>query len=174
MAFVCLDANVCVWGIKRECTPGQEEMLEKAQMLLRQLGRTRKELLIPAPVVTELLCPVDTLDRQAVLERIYVNGRIGVVDARAAAISGAIWNQHRENWADFYEPGGDGLRNRFKYDLLILGTAIANGAECIYTTDTGLINLASSCGHNIVGHNLRTMTFGSSQGQHSLFSGLPM
>lgn len=169
MAFVCLDANVCIWGIKRECSPGQEEMLEKAQQLLRQLGRTRKELLIPAPVVTELLCPVNTADRQAVMERIYVSGRIGVVDARAAAISGAIWNQHRDSWEDFYEPGGDGLRNRFKYDLLILGTAIANNAECIYTTDSGLINLASNCGHSIVGHNLRTMTFANPSGMNSLF-----
>jgi predicted nucleic acid-binding protein len=171
MAFVCLDANICVWGVKRVCSEGQEEMLDKAQQLLRQLQRSRKDILIPAPVVTELLCPVEDVDRQSVMDRIYLSGRIGVVDARAAAISGAIWNAHRDRWQSYYEPGGDGLRNRFKYDLLILGTAIAHKAECIYTTDEGLLNLIRTCGHNILGHNLRTMSFGSAV-QPSLFSPL--
>lgn len=169
-SLVCVDSMVCIWGIKEQCTEGQEAMIPTARDLISRLQRERKSILLPAPVITELLTPVTKQeDMEALQVAFNTLFRVGVVDAVVATIAASIWRAEREHWQTMYEEGGDSLRNRFKFDTLILAVAKANRVECLYTGDKKLCKLADKHGVNF--HNILTQGL-PQQGVQTLL-GLP-
>lgn len=125
-------------------------MIERAKQVLRTLQRERKEIMLPAPVITELLAPVGLDGYAALMQQLTLTfPRIAVIDTPVAALCGKIWNAEGQNWKELYEPGTSSLKAAFKYDLLILGTAIVNRAECLYTGDRRLANLARKYGNQM-------------------------
>ena len=59
MKKVCVDTNILIWYIKKECTKGQEDMLEKAEYLFDYFERSEILIVIPSLVVAELLGNVE-------------------------------------------------------------------------------------------------------------------
>lgn len=119
-------------------------MIPIAEQLIADLDRDRKKIVLPAPVITELLAPIeDEARRTDVLRRINLDFRVGMLDASAATRAGAIWSMYRDRWPEDYPQDMHGFRNRMKYDMLILGVALSVNAECLYTGDRRLFNLAS-------------------------------
>lgn len=147
MDLVGVDSNVFVWGVKRVATQGQEHMIARTAVFLDYLDKSKTRIILPAPIITEVLAPVDLeADRRAFMDIIYKRFRIAPVDDVAAQIGAEIWNKNKNKWKEFYEQGGDGLKNRFKYDLLILSVAMAQNVKCLYTEDKGLANLSNANG----------------------------
>ncbi|NVO86553.1 PIN domain-containing protein [Hymenobacter terrestris] len=148
--LVCVDSMFCIWSIKEECREGQEHMIERAKQILVNLQRAKKQLMLPAPVITELLAPVGAERSTEIMQQLtLIFPRIAVVDTPVAALCGKIWNAEGQSWKELYEPGTTSLKVAFKYDLLILGTAIINKAECLYTGDKRLANLARKYGNQM-------------------------
>jgi hypothetical protein len=152
--LVCVDSMLCIWAVKRISSPGQEAMIPLAASLLDKLTKDKKEILLPAPVVMELLAPVDDPDDyNSIITSLNTDFRVGALDVKAAAISAKIWNTVRTDWKDIYNSGEAGARNRFKFDLMVLGIAVSNKVECLYTADDNLCALASTQGmptHNLI------------------------
>ena len=56
MSLVCFDSNFVVWGAKREATPGQEDKIDKAVLLLEQLEGQDKQIVVPSIVSGRSAC----------------------------------------------------------------------------------------------------------------------
>lgn len=143
--IVCIDSMICVWGIKKEANKDQLHMIPRAEAFLEWLDASNKTIMIPAPVIMEILIPVDDPQR---VERIYnvieKNFIIGDLDALAGVKAGQIINENKELWEEHYKKEGDeGLRNKIKVDSQILAIAITSKADVLYTFDKRLINLGS-------------------------------
>ena len=57
-AVVCLDTMILIWGVKRESTPGQELKIKNAVAFLKDLEEQGAQIIIPAPVLAEVLTRV--------------------------------------------------------------------------------------------------------------------
>ena len=143
MALVCIDTMVAIWAVKKTAGAGQEHMIPLCTQLLADLDKDKKKILLPAPVITELLAPVDDdAARLAMLRDCNLLFRTGALDPIAATLSARVWNENKTRWKGFYSEHDPNFRNRFKYDLMILGIAMANKVECFYTGDKALFGLA--------------------------------
>ena len=81
-------------------------------------------------------------DREAIVSKINKLFRVVPVDTFVAIKAGELWHNHMKNWKSIYkQKGQDGIRNRFKYDLLIAATAITRKADYLYTEDGPLTKL---------------------------------
>ena len=58
MGIVCIDTHIVIWGIKKQATKGQENMISRAESFLNWLDENKKKIIIPVPVISELLVPV--------------------------------------------------------------------------------------------------------------------
>tara|TARA_R110002020_G_scaffold259768_3_gene473891 strand:+ start:42512 stop:43093 length:582 start_codon:yes stop_codon:yes gene_type:complete len=64
MKKVCVDTNILIWYIKRQCTAGQEENLDKAAYLFKHFEENNIIVVIPSLVIAELLGNVEDEDER--------------------------------------------------------------------------------------------------------------
>lgn len=139
---------VFVWGVKEQAKATQENMIEKTKSFLKWLDDEKKQIILPAPIITEILAPVtNTADRDAFMDIIYRRFRVAPLDDIAAQKAGEIWST-TPNYKEYYTEGEDGIRNRFKYDILILGIAITQNVTCLYSEDKALRGIGKLHGLN--------------------------
>ncbi len=148
MNLVCLDCQLFSWGVLGRASKGQEDKIPRAQFLIKHLDETRAAIVIPTPVVTELLMGADPSERANILhvleERFYVRE----FDQMAAIHSADVWNKKRKDGVEArirqhaieVIPGeGNGwMRSTLKVDIMILGCAIAANVSAFYTNDNNL------------------------------------
>lgn len=149
MSLVLLDSMVLVWGIKKKPTAGQEHMLEITERFLERLDENKDVILIPSPVITEILAPItDSQDVNNLMSTLYRRFRIAALDDISARISGEIWAT-KTGFVEYFQKNGEiGLRNKYKYDILLLGIAKSNNVDIIYSHDERLRDLAIANGLN--------------------------
>jgi predicted nucleic acid-binding protein len=136
--LVCIDSMICIWGIKKESLPEQQHMIRKAEFFLSWLDDMGKKILIPSPVITEILTPINDIEkRNLVMNIIDKNFIVGNYDAPAAIKGGEIAHK-RNDWREIYTEGDENLKNRFKFDTMILAIAITKKVETLYTEDKRL------------------------------------
>jgi predicted nucleic acid-binding protein len=136
--LVCIDSMICVWGIKRQASEDQQHMIKKTETFLNWLDEQKRKVLIPSPIITEILAPIDDInEREKIMNKINAGFIIGSLDAIASIKAGEIWNK-RSDWREIYKEGTDILKNRFKFDTLILGIAITKNVDVFYTEDDKL------------------------------------
>ena len=141
MAIVCVDTNVLIWGVKQECTPGQEDLLERAKHLLKQCQAAKDRVIVPAIVIGELLANLP-LDTHEVFLRAIRDSSLVVVpyDLNTARLNAKIWQEQRP-WEKLKEAGLS--KQAVKTDVLIVATALAQRCNVLYTQDRGVYNLAN-------------------------------
>jgi len=138
-----VDSMICVWGIKKEAIEEQKHMIPRTEAFLDFLDESGKKILLPAPVIAEILTPVDDEERKSeIIELINRRFVVGSLDAMASIKAAEIANK-KNDWKEVYTEGETFHRNRFKFDTLIVATAITKGAEVLYTHDSKFRNLAS-------------------------------
>ena len=57
MKIICLDNHALIWGIKEQCTEGQEDMIPRTKKFFDSIDNDTS-VLIPAIVVAEFLMPI--------------------------------------------------------------------------------------------------------------------
>lgn len=140
---ICIDSNIVVWGVKKVSTTGQEDMIPLAEGFLDNLKKENAILLIPSPVITEILTPVPISDRAVLAEKINRIFRVLPIDTITAIKASELWH-NTKNWKEIYKKKGqDGMKNRFKYDILIAAAAIVRNVDYFYTHDDDLITLCT-------------------------------
>lgn len=131
MELVCLDTNICIWGIKQQSSEGQDDCIRKARYLIELLSRQKTEIAIPAIVVAELLDKVscsESISFSARLEDLFV---IPPFDRMAA-----------EEYARLAAPGNISKEST-KVDRMIVATARAIRADAIYSEDPHIWAIAN-------------------------------
>jgi predicted nucleic acid-binding protein len=138
MDLVCFDTQIIIWGIKKDATPGQEDMIVKAEHLIQQCEEERIQIIVPAIVVAELLSglkPESYSEFTAFMQRRFM---VIPFDTQAALHFAVMWRNRKQSLIDAV------TRTEMRTDYLIIATAKARGAKCIYSEDPHLSNFAQN------------------------------
>lgn len=139
MAIVCLDSNIMVWGIKEQASASQSDMIPRAKDFLKWLDDNNKQVMIPTPVVAELLMPIPLEDHFSFLQKLKDKFFIYPFDELAAMKCAEIW-QTKSKDPDLkdYKETYKINRQEIKFDYQIAAIAVTRGVECIYSHDPHL------------------------------------
>jgi len=135
--IICFDTNILSWGIKQESTPGQEQNIEKAAHLISTCSEDGSIVIVPSIVIAELMSGVDAKIQDNILKGLS-GFRIVPFDLQAALLYAKIWTKDARRKAKSLKI----TRTETKADSMIVATAIAHGAACIYSHDDGLGSFA--------------------------------
>ncbi len=142
MPLVAFDSNCCIWCFKSEFTSGQEYEKQSAIKLKELLIKHNFQILLPIPVVTELLSNInDPLERINLFQSLKKNLIIGDFNAKAAILLAEILNYHYTNKKTYQNIGI--TKVSLKYDALIIAIAKAYNAECLYAHDPDCKTIAA-------------------------------
>lgn len=134
---VIVDTQFLIWAIRKEASPGQEDRLSLARRYLAALTDSRRQIVVPAPVLAELLAGAN--GRQACAEEVLRSCRVVPFDAMAAMQFAEVFGTTSSDWR--VEIGDKG-RVRMKFDMMIIAIALATRINALLTFDDGLQNLA--------------------------------
>jgi len=136
MSIVSVDTNILIWGIKKSATQGQEHMIQRAIDFFNWLDEKKHKVIIPVPIITELLAPVDTDKHEAFLNVLHSKFRVVPVDEIAAVKCAEIWQAKKDSEElKAYRTANKIARETMKYDFQIAAVAIVRGADCLYSHD---------------------------------------
>lgn len=144
MSFVYLDTQILVWGIKKEATPGQEEMIAKAEDFLEWIDKSSIQVAIPSVVFGELLLRVPEEKHGEVWAEIGErNFIVHPYDALAAVTAARVWLAGHD-LGTIAEIQSDPNKSRaaLRADCQIIGIAVSRRGACIYSNDADLAKLA--------------------------------
>lgn len=134
---ICIDSQIIVWGIKKQSSIGQEDMVLKAEAFFRWIDDSKHDVIIPTIVVAEVIAKEPTEIRASYLEILNKSFIITNFDTRAALkYADLLYGRFKEVKDVAAEIGVE--RQRMKADHMIIATAIANGANRIYSYDSGI------------------------------------
>lgn len=131
--IVCVDTQILSWAIKPELQ-NDAEKVDNANRFIEYLEESKKRILIPAPVVTELTWYADEEKRLDVAQKISSRFFVKPFDLKASLQCSAILNEYKKR-SDYEEFKNRIGKHKLKYDVMIASIAISNDCECIYTND---------------------------------------
>lgn len=145
MAIVCLDTPVISLAVLPHPQVDDERKIPLAKDFVKWLDETEDvNIILPTTVVAELFVVVPPDEQPATLKA-FSSWAIVEFDLKAALIYADIrrrFIQARKggeiNRADYNK-----TRNEINADTIILATAIAHGAESLYTFDDGFVAWAT-------------------------------
>jgi predicted nucleic acid-binding protein len=145
MSLIVVDTQILIWAVKREATPGQEQMIEKAARYLEHLDKCKDQIIIPSVVVSEFLANVPDEREAAVLKALEKRFMVIPFDTLAAVHAARIWRINSSGNASLVQQlKAEGFKNaKIKADIQIIATALARKAVRITTHDDGLIKNAN-------------------------------
>ena len=144
MPLIAFDSNICIWCIKKECSPGQESEMQKAIRLSDLLTKEGYHILIPVPVISELLSNIeDALERQKLFLEIRKTFQIGEFDTKASLVLAEILNYHYITTNKQYKNLGI-QKQPLKYDALLVAISKSSGAECLFAHDPDCKTIAAN------------------------------
>ncbi|MFH0957720.1 MAG: hypothetical protein V1897_03365 [Pseudomonadota bacterium] len=143
LTLVCLDSNIVIWGIKGTASSGQEGMVPKAKAFLEYLQENKITALIPMPVLAEILIHVPAENHLGFIDHLRKGYHLPPFDFQAASFYARLFKTNIKSLKK--ERGDQHLTNRdIKADLMIVASALAQGASCIYSDDKGLMKVAGN------------------------------
>jgi hypothetical protein len=132
---VCLDTTVTIMGIKG--TGGDEAAIERSKALIQSLRKSKVSIVLPTVVMSETLVRVPFADHRAFMDQLQKSFIVVPFDTAAASQFANLWNIHKNHvFARDAKKDPERTRAMLKADCMIIATAMAVGAECIYTHNT--------------------------------------
>ncbi len=142
--LVAIDTMVCIWGIKKEAD--RDNMISRCGHLLDYHQKRGDLIMIPAPVLGEMLAPVP-LEKRAELSNLVANNfRVFAYDILATESFAEMMYQYLTDKSPesltAYRIEARVPRQKVKVDYMIAAIAHAQKAECLYTDDEELRKFA--------------------------------
>lgn len=139
MDLVCFDTHIIIWGVRGKATFGQEDSIERAKYLISKCEKDGIKIMVPSVVVAEVLCALEPRLHSAVSELMHHRFIVPPFDTQAALHFAKMWRNKKQ----IKDASGLSIsRAEMKADFMITATAIARGANCIYSEDAGLKKFA--------------------------------
>jgi predicted nucleic acid-binding protein len=138
-----IDSMIVIWGIKRE--EDSDKVTEARQFIERIDKINGVELLIPAPVVTEILCPYDGGHPKfsSVQYNISSDFRILPFDFKSAVKAAELLNAYKDDGElkEMLKNEGynEDLSTKIKYDIQIVAIALAYNLQGIISEERNAI-----------------------------------
>ncbi|HVC96887.1 MAG TPA: hypothetical protein VND64_24625 [Pirellulales bacterium] len=137
---ISVDAQILIWGIKRQATPDRQHMIDRAARFFRQCQREHQRIFLPAQSLAEFLVGYDAEQRRLSLARLSRGFLVAPFDAKAAVIAADLqtdWNKLKAIGDEF------GLtKQQIKADINVLASALAVNASCLYSEDKQMKSFA--------------------------------
>lgn len=131
---------VLIWWVRKDCTPGQEDMLERTRWLMNRLEEEGTDIMLSSVSLAEFLRGSSPDQAENQFRIIRENFLVQPFDAMAAQQVASAFGQ-AISIGEYVE-----RKTAMKADILIVGTALAHGADVIYSHDRGLRKLAGKAG----------------------------
>ncbi len=140
--LVCFDTHVLIWGVKGEAVASQRHMIERTRAFIAHLTEKQATVLVPSVVVGELLMDTPAEQHQHMISILSKSFVVAPFDLQAAAHFGRIWQIQRSQQITHDLQSLGATRQELKADCMIVATAVARGASCIYSNDVKLQKFA--------------------------------
>lgn len=138
MRKICFDTNIVIWGIKNECTEGQEDLKEKAKNYINFLNKDSSvKIIIPVIVISEAMIKIPYDKRLDFIHLLQKSFEISVYDIACSLRFAEVWDKKKG-----IDKSITNFRDEVKADYQILATALVNSAHCIITHDKNLQKFA--------------------------------
>lgn len=138
----CIDSNIVIWGIKKQSSAGQEEMIARAEQIFAKADELQDYIVIPTIVLSEILAPELPHIRAKYIDVFRKHFIVAPFDERAALKYAEIMHERFEEVKNL-AVATNNPRQKTKVDHMIIATAIVYNANAIYSTDGGLKSFAS-------------------------------
>ncbi len=137
---ISIDAQILIWGIKRQATENRREMIGRSAAFFQQCSEDRQQIYLPAQSFAEFLVGYNDARRRQLIASLPRSIIIAPFDAKAADIAADL----QTNWNSLKEIGVEyGLtRAQVKADINVLASSIAAGADYLYSEDAQMVRLA--------------------------------
>ena len=133
--IVCIDTNILIWGVRKESTEGQEDNIVFAEYFLKSLYKKGNSVIIPTPVIAELLSPIPNELRPKLLNKITELGISSSFDLGASLKYASLFNSVKKHEVQKFKTDSEKSRNAMKVDLMILAIALVNRCDVLYTNN---------------------------------------
>lgn len=139
-----IETNMLIWGVREDATRGQEDQIKKAQNLIGYLTDHSAKLMTSTICLGELLTGVSPDKHAPITDTIKKDFMLYPYDNACAVKAAQLWKIRIETIENLREKnkGEPGYRNKIKADIMIVATALINGAEVICTNDTDIKTIA--------------------------------
>ncbi len=139
MDIVCFDTQVLIWGVQETSSSTQTEMIERAKYLIGQLSQSKTRIIVPSVVVGEFLLGIPSEDHAKVLNLMRESFLTAPYDLQAAARFASLWRERAANNSiKILQDDLGATRQELRADCMIVATALAQKASCIYSHDKRL------------------------------------
>lgn len=139
--LLAIDSQIIIWGIKKQSTDGQEDMIERAENFFSWVDNNNHEILIPTIVIAEILTPETIETRSTYIELFNKSFIVANFDMRCTLKYAQLLHGRKEEIKGIMKEN-EIARQKMKADHLIIACALAHSAKCIYSYDPGLAAFA--------------------------------
>jgi hypothetical protein len=142
--LVCIDSQIFIWGIKQQAIASQKHLIPIATNFIEWLTENDHKILLPNPLITEILSPVPANEHKKILDLIDKRFIVAPFDNLASMKCAELTNialtapeliQYRE--------ANSVPKSKIKFDCMIVAIAITKRAACIYSEDPDLKRFAA-------------------------------
>lgn len=144
MAIICLDTQILYWGIVKKAVHGTENLIEPAGQFLKWIESQGHDIIIPTIVLGEMLIPIPDYEQGNVLVQFKRDWMVVDYDTKAALTYAKMRRDHivQKRFKDLRHLHPDVTKKELVADAMIIATAIAHGAEKIYSHNEDFLALA--------------------------------
>lgn len=138
-----IDTNILIWAIRGEATQGQEAQVLKSQNLIDWLNDNSTRIMTSSICLGEFLTGVNVSKHTALTNVIKRSFMLYTYDDACALKAAWLWKKRKENIKELRNKASEnGHRAKIINDVMIVATALVQGADVIYTNDTDIKSIA--------------------------------
>jgi predicted nucleic acid-binding protein len=141
MSLGCCDTMILIWGIQEN---GEGDKIAQAKAFLDHLDKQGTRLLVPSVVIAEFLTGIPIAAHTTIANLLERHFMTAPFDLKASLQFARVW-QDRDNrgLVAVLKNEKGATRAELKADCMIVATALAQGASCIYSHDDNLTTFAN-------------------------------
>lgn len=141
--LVMIDSQIFIWGIKEQSVPEQEDKILSAKTFIDWLSKNEDKILLPTPLIAEVLSPVPVSKHGQILKLIDKRFQVAPFDSLAAMkCAELIHLSLNDEEVKKYRSEHRVSKNKLKFDCMLVAIAITRKVDKIYTEDNDLLKFA--------------------------------
>lgn len=141
--LVMIDSQIFIWGIKEQSIPDQSDKILQAKTFIDWLSENGDRMLIPTPLIAEILSPVPANQQHKILSLIDRRFHVAPFDALAAMKCAELLHLSlNDDEIKQYRAEHRVAKNKLKFDCMLVAIAITRNVDIIYTEDDDLLKFA--------------------------------
>lgn len=141
--IIGIDSMIFVWGVRGAPTPGQEDKVKPAQDFIKWVESKEWGILLPTPMIAEILSPVPPEHHQNVMSLIDKRFLVAPFDLPAShKCAELLYKSYNEPELIKYRLDNAIPKQKMKYDCMIAAICIVRKIDTIYSEDDDIKKFA--------------------------------